>query len=113
MNYSSITTYYNFKSPVYDTEDRQPSHSHQELLSKLELNHYMLNTSQGEIKLTKREAECIYYLLKGRTYKEIAKILHLSHRTIETYLNNIRHKAGVASKEDLIKLFENTLIPKP
>jgi len=55
--------------------------------------------------LSKREWECLSFLSQGKTYKEIAKILSLSPRTIETYINSIKEKTGVSYKSKLIEYF--------
>lgn len=54
--------------------------------------------------LTKREAECAFHMLDGATAKEIAKILDLSFRTIETYIIKMREKFQCSSKDELIDL---------
>lgn len=57
---------------------------------------------QGDY-LTKREAECLAYLLHGKTAKEIAKIFNISYRTIESYIRNIKVKLNSTTKDQLIK----------
>lgn len=52
--------------------------------------------------LSKREAQCLYYLLQGKTAKQIAQCLYLSHRTIEEYVNQVRLKMGFNNKYELI-----------
>lgn len=53
--------------------------------------------------LTRREAECFYLLSRFTTIKKIAKILALSPRTVETYLNQIKSKMGILYKAELIE----------
>lgn len=53
--------------------------------------------------LSKRELECLRFLLRGKTAKDIASLLLLSPRTIEFYLDNIKRKMGVSSKSELIE----------
>ena|SRR5581483_4441419 len=53
------------------------------------------------ITLTKREAECLYFLARAYTTKKIAQALDLSPRTIETYINNIKDKLGVIYKSEI------------
>lgn len=59
--------------------------------------------SSTKVRFTRREKECIQYLLYGMTAKEIAKELKLSPRTVETYLENIKTKIDCFSKTQLIQ----------
>ena len=45
------------------------------------------------IALTDRESECLICLMNGMSSKQIAKALNLSHRTVESYIINLRSKA--------------------
>lgn len=57
--------------------------------------------------LTKRQSECLYHLVRGLTAKQIAKVLGLSNRTVEFYLENLKEKFNCSNKSDLItKAFE-------
>ncbi len=60
----------------------------------------------GEVGISKRELECLKYLVKSYTQKEMAKAMMLSPRTVETYLNNLKHKLGYQSKAECILLAE-------
>ncbi|MBA2657783.1 MAG: PAS and helix-turn-helix domain-containing protein [Tatlockia sp.] len=50
-----------------------------------------------------REIDILRLLIQGKTAKETAKILNLSHRTVEYYLQNIKIKANVENKSQLIE----------
>jgi DNA-binding CsgD family transcriptional regulator len=52
--------------------------------------------------LTSRQIECLYFLAKGMTAKQIGRELNISQRTIEHYLENLKNKLGCHSKYDLI-----------
>ena len=52
--------------------------------------------------LTKRERETLYYLIRYYNQKEIATILNLSPRTVETYINSLKEKFNVTQKRELI-----------
>jgi DNA-binding CsgD family transcriptional regulator len=54
------------------------------------------------VMLSRREVECVEYLVRGKSLKGIGKILGLSHRTVEFYLDNIKTKLSIHSKEELI-----------
>ena len=55
--------------------------------------------------LTNRELDCLALLTKGETAKEIAQNLSISPRTVETYLQSIKHKTGLHCRSQLVKLF--------
>ncbi|EKD54722.1 MAG: transcription regulator LuxR family protein [uncultured bacterium] len=54
-------------------------------------------------KLSAREIECMFYLIRGKTMTQIATILRLSKRTVEYYLQNIKNKWSCHTKSDLIE----------
>lgn len=53
---------------------------------------------------TKREAECMALLLKGKTINSIATILKISPRTVEYYVKNMKYKLGCRTKFELVDL---------
>lgn len=57
--------------------------------------------------LTKRELECARKLVSGNTIKEIAEKLHISSRTAEVHINNIKYKTGCNFKSQLTKKLIN------
>lgn len=66
-------------------------------------SNFYLNASYEGIKLSKRQSQCLFYLLRGKTIKTIANILNLSPRTIETYIDDIKNKMHCRTKEELIE----------
>jgi signal transduction histidine kinase/DNA-binding NarL/FixJ family response regulator len=52
--------------------------------------------------LTTREIEVAGLIAKGKTYKEIAKELYISEKTVTKHIQNIFGKAGVSNKVELI-----------
>jgi len=54
----------------------------------------------GDIYLDRRDRDILFLLTRGKTAKETAKILSLSHRTIEHRLEKI--KFNVTCKSELI-----------
>jgi DNA-binding CsgD family transcriptional regulator len=53
--------------------------------------------------LTKREKEVAMYVVRGKSYKQIANLLAVSHRTIEHHVENIKKKLNVFNKSQLIE----------
>lgn len=60
-------------------------------------------------KLSKREAECLHYLINGKTARETALLIHLSPRTVELHLNNLKEKFNCRKKSELIATIINFL----
>lgn len=58
-------------------------------------------------KLSFREHECLFFLLRKCTAKEIANILKLSHRTVEDYIEELKLKFFCESKIELINKAKN------
>ncbi len=61
-----------------------------------------LEEKDKNITLSVRETECLHYLSLGNSVKEIASILDLSPRTIESYLNNTKQKTDYYSRSKLV-----------
>lgn len=61
------------------------------------------------VRLSRREAECLNYWLKGYSIKETARQLGgLSVKTIQVFRDNIRKKFNVASYHALFELMQKT-----
>ncbi len=57
-------------------------------------------------RLTEKEREIVHRVIRGMSYKEVAKELHISINTLKTHMKNIFSKYGVSSKLEL----NNTLL---
>jgi DNA-binding CsgD family transcriptional regulator len=53
--------------------------------------------------LSEREKECLFFLLRRKTAKEIGTILSLSHRTVEDHIERIRLKLKCQSTCELLE----------
>ena len=71
-------------------------------LAQTKINNIHLTGNFSGISLTNREALCIEPLLAGCSYKQIAKLLNISPRTVESRLEQLRYKLGCDRKQDLI-----------
>lgn len=54
------------------------------------------------VSLSPRQAECLYYLVKGMIAKNIAVKMNISTRTAEYHINALKQKFSCYSKSDLI-----------
>ncbi|MBY0500641.1 MAG: helix-turn-helix transcriptional regulator [Alphaproteobacteria bacterium] len=76
-----------------------------ELLSHQNLKKIPFFINSKSVALTSREIECLFYLSRGKTKKEIGRLVGLSPRTVESYLNNIKYKTHAFDKSNLIDAF--------
>lgn len=63
--------------------------------------------SPGEDKisvLTKREVEIMKHIAEGHPNRAIAKLLHISTRTVDTHRSNILKKLNVKTNAELVKI---------
>lgn len=69
-------------------------------VSIIKLQEPPINNSFG---LSERQIDCLYYLVRGKSIKEIGKILGLSPRTVEHYLEAVKFKLKCETKSNLIE----------
>lgn len=76
-----------------------------------DLRTYYLGDTFPNVYLTKREAECVFWLVQSRTIAEAAAKMALSARTIEFYIKNLKAKLKCHNKKTLLeKLLKTTLL---
>ena len=73
-----------------------------EASNSIEVKKYYLGGYFGDASFTQREMDCLILLYQTKTYKEQARILEVSPRTIETHIENIKTKTGISSTMELI-----------
>ncbi|WP_217805846.1 helix-turn-helix transcriptional regulator [Sporomusa malonica] len=69
----------------------------------------MFDNLKIDKRLTDREMEIIQLLLKGYTYKVMAKQLFISENTLKTHIKNIYVKLEIHSRMELIQILEGEL----
>jgi DNA-binding CsgD family transcriptional regulator len=64
---------------------------------------YLIQENYPESSISEKQSECLFFLLRGKSIKEIAKILNSSPRTIETHVDIIKYKLNCQNKSELIE----------
>lgn len=77
-------------------------HIHQDFIG-----YDFFNKKKLQLRLTNQEAACLTKLAQGKSFKETARLLTLSPRTVESYLHNIKNKMGCDSTSELLNIFCN------
>ncbi|ANJ66935.1 DNA-binding response regulator [Halothiobacillus diazotrophicus] len=78
------------------------------LFSQAEANHSARSVLES---LTDREREVMSLAIEGRSNKEIARQLGISHRTVEIHRARVMHKTGADSLVELVRIAELGTIP--
>ncbi len=93
-------------SDFYSNQIIQPDVNSEEILNYL--GDLGKGSEMAKVKLlSKREKQCIKLLLQGKSAKESAVFLKLSHRTIEFYFENIKNKLSCTCKQEIFSLGKN------
>jgi DNA-binding NarL/FixJ family response regulator len=59
--------------------------------------------------LTEREVDIAKLVFEGGSYKEIARTLGISHRTVETHSVRARDKIGARTKTEMVRMIADLL----
>ncbi len=64
---------------------------------------YVVTENYDELNLTPRQSHCLFYLLRGMSYKQIASNLKISPRTVENHIEFLKTKFASHTKSELIE----------
>ena len=67
------------------------------------LQHFSIGKIYNNIKLSKRQEEVLFFLLRGKTAKTIAQTLCISARTVEKHVEAIKIRLNCKNKSELIE----------
>ncbi len=101
--------------PLIEKFKHKGSAIDREYLKLLEENIKQLTSSFGtqiskkNPRLTPRENEICNMIRSGLSSKEVAKLLNISYRSVETYRNYIRKKLGITNKKINLATYLSTL----
>lgn len=88
----------------------EPFHSNRNVLELTPTEILRTDTIKWQGKnISGRERDCLKSLLRGKTVKETAKLLNISNRTVEEYLNRLKQKVGCQYNRELIGLFQGDM----
>lgn len=63
---------------------------------------FVIDHRRNPIDLTDREAEILFFLIRGKSCKDIASFVELSPRTVEQHISHLRDKFVAGSRRELI-----------
>ena len=68
-----------------------------------EQNSYSLKINQAAADLTARQLEVLRHLARGASVKEVAKLMHLSQKSVDSHKYRIMNKLGIHDRVDLTR----------
>jgi len=77
------------------------------------LNYYVASTRKGEGALTPRERLILQMLSEGHGNKEVAAILNLSAKTVESHRVSLMRKLNLTSTADVVRYAIRNKIIEP
>lgn len=78
-------------------------HIFEDIFSKRQPRFYQIGGLYDSLGLSKRESQCLFFLIRGNSAKDIAKRYHLSPKTIEYYIDKLKQKFNCLNKSHLIE----------
>lgn len=64
---------------------------------------YIIDSDHSPLSLTNKQELCLFFLIQGKTMKEIVPLLNISIKTVEDHLDLIKIKLKCYSKSQLIE----------
>jgi DNA-binding NarL/FixJ family response regulator len=105
---SSIRKIHNSEGKFGSTKAKMILHKYQNTKGKFDFpdNHEVVVEETSTIldTLTKRERQILNLVISANSNKEIAQILNISSRTVDTHRANIMNKLGVKNTAELVRL---------
>jgi CheY-like chemotaxis protein/DNA-binding CsgD family transcriptional regulator len=68
------------------------------LLLREESDTALIRALAASVQITSREAEVLYWVIRGKTNRDIGDILGISHRTINKHMEHLFEKLGVETR---------------
>jgi DNA-binding CsgD family transcriptional regulator len=84
----------------------------QNLNNILQLRKYPLDYDGKKTYITARELDCLQHLAQGNSQKEVGHTLHISCRTVENHLENIKRKLGVYTKKQMLDVYRSNRVSR-
>jgi DNA-binding CsgD family transcriptional regulator len=69
----------------------------------LDQGSYLIGSDRGAVDLTTREAEVLFFMVRGKNARSVARILKVSPRTVDQHIDILKRKFTAASRSELIE----------
>lgn len=75
-----------------------------EFLSRISINKHFIGRDNQHFLLSSRELQCLIHKEQGLSAKEMARVMGISHRTVESYFENIKVKSGLGNINQVLSI---------
>jgi len=89
-----------FSNIAIETNDIKENKNIKSFFDKINIKYFKIS---NDLSISKKEFECLSFLIQGKTAKEIARLTGGSYRTIEFHLQNLKKKANCQKQSHLIE----------
>jgi DNA-binding CsgD family transcriptional regulator len=100
IDMASLRGHNRFYNSGYGNESLIDLERHSNFFKEIGIDPALLVAAQ---QLSPREKQVLLGLSKGQSARQTGRELHLSHRTVEFYQENVKNKLGALSREELIR----------
>ncbi|MBL0941449.1 MAG: helix-turn-helix transcriptional regulator [Alphaproteobacteria bacterium] len=81
-------------------------------LEEIQIKKLSFGVASEKCMITRQEVRCLAHLATGKSIKEVALLIRISPRTVESYIENLKNKTGCSRTTELInKILESNLSP--
>ncbi len=87
------------------------THQDSGFLESIRLHKYHVQGKLGKVMLTKKQLHCLTLLADNKKTKEIANLLSVSTKTIDSYIETLMNKLGGYSRVELAQIFNKNSFP--
>lgn len=91
---------------VFPPEQRTENSSLIKFSDAIDVQKFSVSTDFGDIFLSRQELKCLKLLAKGCQHNDIANVLDIQVKTVESYLENIKNKLSVSTRAEAIAHYE-------
>ncbi len=96
------------KQPLLEHDPHNNKDKISAILQTLQSNRYYLGGKYKDVYLTAKEAQCVYWLIQGKSAEEISLIEKNSIKTVLCHLENIRRKLNCTKQTQIVRIILET-----
>lgn len=91
-----------FPNPIKPQQETKPFKPSFNLEEQFPINRYYLDKDSSSLCFSPREFQCFKGFLKGETSREISEKMDISHKTVESYLRNVKKQFRCRTRSELL-----------